>query len=126
VRTVPLDKSDNCFTFRLAPSFKHFMAYCAEHNLDISSNNENSILAHSTIIMDEEEEVAKTRAPIPWIPIVEKTNEPFSIYSPTQGDDSNKQCHVIPHEDDEKDGDQQADRLLLLRYHQQFGHISFQ
>jgi hypothetical protein len=77
--------------------------------------------------MDEEEEVAKTHAPIPWIPIVEKVKEPFSVYSPNEGDDSSsKQCHAIPHKDDELDEDQQANRLLLLRYYHQFGHVSFQ
>ena len=59
VWTVQIDLYNNCFTFRLAPGYKHFMAYCAEFKLDTGSNNGTSLLASATLIEDEEEEVEK-------------------------------------------------------------------
>jgi hypothetical protein len=57
---------------------------------------------------------------------VEKTKAPFSLSTPQLGSQENDQCHVIPNDDDEMNGELEADRLLLLKYHHQFGHVSFQ
>jgi len=74
---VLISRYNNCFTFRLAPGFKNFMAYCAK------LNDDKSLLASATLIEDDEEEVSRTRQPIPRIPRVEKEKNPYSIYTPT-------------------------------------------
>jgi hypothetical protein len=126
MRTVPIDKGNNCFTFRLAPGFKYFMAYCAKFKLDTGTNNTKSAIAEATLIEDDKDEVEKTQCPIPLIPIVEKTKNPFSLMTPQSGGQEHKQCHVIPYDDNKTKGKMEADRLLLLKYHHQFGHVSFQ
>jgi hypothetical protein len=102
------------------------MAYCAKYDLDTSTNNTKSAIAEATLIKDDEDEVQKSRYPIPWIPAVEKTKVPFSLSTPQLGSQENDQCHVIPSDDDDTKGELNADRLLLLKYHNQFGHVSFQ
>jgi hypothetical protein len=64
-RTVPISEYDNCFTFRLAPGFKYFMAYCAEFGLDTLTNNTKSLLADATLIEDDEDEMSQSSAPEP-------------------------------------------------------------
>jgi hypothetical protein len=125
-RTVPISQYNNCFTFRLAPGFKHFMAYCAEFGLDTATNNNQSLLASATLIEDEEDESSLVRAPEPWIPSVDKARSPYSIYTPDWNRNEVNQSHVIPHECEDLAGDLEADRLQLLKYHHQFGHVSFQ
>jgi hypothetical protein len=58
-RMVPIDRFNNCFTFRLAPGFKYFMAYCAKFDLDTGKNNTKSAIAEATLIEDDEDEVKK-------------------------------------------------------------------
>jgi hypothetical protein len=79
------------------------------------TNNTKSAIAEATLIEDDEEEVEKTRSPIPWIPTVEKTKTPFSLSTPQWGSQENDQCHVIPNDDDDTKGEMEADRLLLLK-----------
>jgi hypothetical protein len=127
VRTVPIDPSNNCFTFRLAPGFKYFMAYCAKFDLDTGSNNSKSLIAGATLIEDKEDEVQKAHYPMPWIPIVDEMKQPYSLSTPAWGDQQNDQWHVIvPNEDDGQNGKMEPDCQLLLNYHHQFGHVSFQ
>jgi hypothetical protein len=122
-RTVPISQYDNCFTFRLVPGFKYFMAYCAEFGLD----NPQSLLADATLIEDDEDETSQSSAPEPWIPSVAKAKSPYSVYTPDWTCKEVDQLHVIPHESDELQNDMEANRLQLLKYHQhQFGHVSFQ
>jgi hypothetical protein len=102
------------------------MAYCTKFELDTGANNTKSAFAEATLIKDDEQEVEKIRYPIPWIPIVEKTKNPFSISTPQWGSQENNQCHVIPTDNDEQNGELEADRLLLLKFHHQFGLVSFQ
>lgn len=58
--------------------------------------------------------------------MVEKAKEPFSLHGPNGGNNQYNQCRVIPHEDDEVKGDIETDWSLMLKYHHQFGHVSFQ
>ena len=114
--------------FRLAPGYKHFLAYCAKFKLDTGSNNEKTLLASTMLIEDEEEEVKKARGLVPWIPTVEKAKLPYSIYKPDwKGHVGYSQCQILSHKDDDKvqkvETDQQS---TLLQYHHQFGHVSFQ
>jgi hypothetical protein len=102
------------------------MAYCAEFGLDTGSNNTQSLLANATLIEDEEDETSETSAPEPWIPSINKARSPYSVYSPDWTCKEVNQSHVIPHNDDELAEDLEADRLRMLQYHQQFGHVSFQ
>jgi len=120
-KTVPISKYNNCFTFQLVPGFKQFMAFfCAKvkHN--------KCLLACTTLIEDDKDEVPKVRQQSPWIPTVEKEKNPFSIYTPETNNNGRTQCHVIPHDDEEKEHDHEDDRALLLKYHHQIGHVSFQ
>jgi hypothetical protein len=58
--------------------------------------------------------------------MVEKETNPFSIYTPGTTSNGIDLCHVIPHNEDKKAHEHEDDRALLLKYHQQFGHVSFQ
>jgi hypothetical protein len=102
------------------------MAYCAKFGLDTSTNNTRSLLADATLIEDEEDETSQSSAPEPWIPSVGKAKSPYSVYTPDCECKEVDQSHVIPHESDEVQSDMETDRLQLLKYHHQFGHVSFQ
>jgi hypothetical protein len=119
VQTVPIDPYNNCFTFRLAPGYKHFLAYCAKLKLDTGSNNKNTLLASATLIEDkEEEEVEKTRSPIQWISAIEKAKQPYSIYKTDwKGCGGNNLCCILSHKDDNKAQKVETNQSTLLQYH---------
>jgi hypothetical protein len=85
---------------------KYFMVYCAKFDLDTGTNNTKSAIAEATLIEDDdEEEVEKTQYLIPWIPLVKMAKKPFSMLTPQWGSQENDQCHVIPNDDDENNGE---------------------
>ena len=124
--TVPLDYN-NVATFHLAPGYSKFDAFCAEAKI-----NEDYVLhceAANLISDDEEEETAvptQTTAPIITTKVsqgdtVTSTEGPtmtdFNINGPT--------CHVIHnYQVDEEDRQDTTNAMQMLRYHQQFGHVS--
>jgi hypothetical protein len=71
------------------------MAYCAKFDLDTGSNNTDSLIASATLIENKENEVEKTHYLIPWILVVEKTKQPYSLTTPAWGNQQNDQrpCH---------------------------------
>jgi hypothetical protein len=129
--TIPLSRYNNVATFNLAPGYTKFMGFCAEAEVDYAAEQLDPIICYpAQTVSDDEAEPDDD----------DVYEQPASADS---GSASSKQAHdewatptnfdldgkqqanapiIIEDEEDRQPTNQAAE---LLRYHHQFGHISF-
>lgn len=132
--TIPLDPTSNVATFRLAPGYDKFFAFCAAAQIpqfeeeDIITEMHDIMHAEAAWISDEEtsDRDAETQ--------LQTGRQAFDAdgtltdwTSPPQTDfnlDGPIEQHVIPDEEERGKADETM-TMQLLKMHQNFGHISF-
>jgi hypothetical protein len=131
-RTIPLDlDGTNVATFQLSSGYTKYQAYCQEINqTDIRDSDANpltreELLAYDTHIIpaDDTEPDVQRETDSEWADIGGSVNQPrtFDLNGP-QTTDSQTLPSVITDEEDHIESNPVA---TLLRYHYNFGHISF-
>ena len=141
VKTIPLSESNNVATFTLAPNFKRFQAFCAEAGLDPTTEDSNitTLTACPTLIPDEDTGMSKTdrveeQPQNPWTSKSYPEPTDFNFDQAPQSETKGRKYGIPVVEDDdtppivqadEEERQDLTDSALLLRLHQQFGHISF-
>ena len=142
-KTVPLSEVNNVATFHLAPNFKRFQTFCAEADLDPTNKDTDpsTLVANPTLIEDDEDTGMSTNDRVEE----EQTNAWSSecqTPEPTDFDfnqapaskikgrkygipvvEDNETPPIVQTDEEEKQD--LTDSALLLRLHQQFGHIPF-
>lgn len=138
--TIPLTKSTNVATLRLAPGYKEFDVYCQEANIDYEERLINPLLVESTVVSDDETEpIVHEKTQKRWRYFSRETGRPY-VVPRYEGDepqertpttvrfdlDGNNGTKPMTIEEEEEDRDDLKTNVAkLLRYHQRFGHISF-
>ena len=119
---MPLSKTTNVATFRLAPGYRNFEAYNAVAGFKEDDKLRPILCQEANIIEDDTNEYIK----------------PANVWQPSKAEprqvtmDLNQSSPQliakgdIPIVDNEPDVANGNDSALLLRYHQMYGHISFQ
>ena len=144
--TIPLGKKDNVATFRLAPGFNKFTAFCAECGADPATETDDPVILDDMDEDDIDAEVTcmqaknnhtfcnhtkcacKEVSPVAMASEGDNDNSPvwctpigakFELNGASEGGKSSIQYE----KEDERSQNLSAE---LLRHHQQFGHVSFQ
>ena len=136
--TIPLDPSSNVATFRLAPGYERFMAFCAQAEIPIYEEEdivepEGDILhaEPAWVVSDDEDDDARTSD--------ERLSTGKQAFDTTDGTlidwekpattdfslDGPIETHVIPDEEEKGTAESETNTMKLLKIHQRMGHISF-
>ena len=124
--TIPLGKQDNVATFHTAPGFRKFEAFCATAEINYAEEQINPIIAHETLVVtdDDEDESAKDSSNSTskepqredWCKPAEMEFD-FNLNGPQK-----QRPNIIKNEEQNIPTSAIAE---LLRFHHQFGHVSF-
>ena len=136
-KTVPLGKNDNVATFDLAPGYKQFDLFCQA--AAFSDEDETSpLLAHEINIIPDDTEADDITTPFQPSNVWKEgdnqsqqstpTSTDMNIDTPQTTDSTMPRKYNIPIVEDDAPTTKAPTTVEaeLLRYHQQFGHISFE
>ena len=127
-RTIPLDPITNVATFRTAPSYAKFNAYCAEAGFNATDEFADPIAFDAALVSDDDD--SDTDLGFDSGP----TEDPQSRTSARGGEtwqDSHLPNTVVPRqqpaiiEQEEIESKAQLDEAKLLEYHYKFNHAPF-
>ena len=123
--TVPISKKDNVATFQLASGYTEFHTFCAECEIDTDQEDENPIIASPTFISDDEG--SSNNQPTTNVDDHDATRQTGWVQreTPVTFDLNGPKPTTVNYVTDEEERIPETDAAILMRYHHQFGHISF-
>ncbi|GFH52929.1 hypothetical protein CTEN210_09405 [Chaetoceros tenuissimus] len=116
--TVPLSKESNVATLRLSPGYEKFHAFCAECESNSNKEDYNPLLVNAVGVVSDNEsddEIEESE-------LQDKVQNEWPK-NPTKMTWKLKEAPAVVEIEEDRLPD--TDTSQLLRYHQQFGHISF-
>ena len=142
-KTIPIDRSNNVFTFDLAPGFSRYMAYCAtcettfEEDTDDPTCFEDDLVMDATMVSDDElEDDEYDLSDDQTIPTYHREGETNGMDQPSGQDlrqtpqtfdlnkDNYNDVEPVRIEDDEEDKQPTNVSAEFLKYHLKFNHCS--
>jgi len=137
--TIPLDRLTNVATFRLAPGYDKFLAFCAAAQIPLYEEESRDPTTHDILLSesawisdddDEGDDNPPTTDDDPSLTIGKQMFQPDGSLTDwcrpvtTQFDLDGPISHVIPDEE-ERVQEGETNSMKLLKVHQRMGHVSF-